>query len=180
MIAKFDKWGSLATTLMFCLTTVGAVVLAASATLDTSIDVPKSQPRRIYAVSGRPFDTGSRFALLLRIRDDGDASISLDESSNGSTVQASPGQAIELTLHSTYWKIQPSSNSSVVALVAEPSSTSADPRACPPGAGCGGVHAAFAARAPGTATISASRSVCGEALPCRANQRSFSVTILVR
>jgi len=29
----------------------------------------------------------------------------VDDSSNGSTVQAVPGQAIEVTLHSTYWRV---------------------------------------------------------------------------
>ena len=108
------------------------------------------------------------------------AAISLDETSNGSAIQAAPGQVIELVLHSTYWHIEGSSDQVVVAQNAAPSTTPAPPGTCPPGVGCGAVHVAFTARQPGTARISASRTLCGEVLPCRPDQRSFVLTVIVR
>jgi hypothetical protein len=107
------------------------------------------------------------------------AGIYADESSNGSTIQAAPGQVIELSLHSTYWQIDGSSDQSVVAQTAEPSKTPAPPGACPPGVGCGVVRASFMARQPGTARISASRTLCGEALACKPDQRKFLLTVTV-
>src|SRR5208337_4286541 len=116
MIAKFDNWRSPAATLILCLTIVGTVGVVARSILDASIAPSKSQPRNACALSSRPLATGSHSERLLRIRDYRSTSLSLDEASNGSTIQASPGQTIELTLHNTYWRIQPSSNPSIVAL----------------------------------------------------------------
>ncbi len=106
--------------------------------------------------------------------------ISVDDSSNGSTVQAVPGQAIEVTLHSTYWKVDGSSAASVVAQDSEPSVRPAPPGTCLPGMGCGNVQVTFTARQVGTARISASRRLCGEDLLCRPDQQSFVVTVTVR
>jgi len=103
----------------------------------------------------------------------------VDETSNGSTIQAVPGQVIELVLHSMYWRIDGSSDPAVVAQNAEPSRAPAPPGTCPPGVGCGVVQVAFTARQTGTARISASRTLCGEVLPCRPDQRSFMLTIVV-
>ena len=118
--------------------------------------------------------------IALGLFDPAYAGISVDETSNGSTIQAAPGQVIELALHSTYWQIDGSSDQSVVAQNAEPSTTPAPSGTCPPGVGCGVVYVAFTARQPGTARISASRTLCGEVLLCRPDQRSFLLTVIVR
>jgi len=104
----------------------------------------------------------------------------VDEASNGSTIEAAPGEVFQLVLHSTYWQIEGSSDPDVVAQNGEPSKTAAPPGTCPPGVGCGTVQVAFTARQAGMARISASRRLCGEALLCPPEQRSFVLTITVR
>ena len=126
----------------------------------------------IGAVAGRApaFDRAALVAL---------STLALDDSANGATVRAAPGQPIDLTLGSTYWHIDGSSDPRVVSPDAPASAQPAAPGRCPPGVGCGAIRMSFTARAPGTARIAASRTVCGEALACRPDQRSFSVTIVV-
>jgi hypothetical protein len=46
-----------------------------------------------------------------------------------------------------------------------------------PGAGCGSVTQTFIAAAPGQSQVRASRSVCGEALACRPEQQSYTLTV---
>ena len=127
------------------------------------------------AVNETRFDT-----VALKSTTDPSSGISVDETANGSTIQASPGQVIELALHSTYWHIDGSSDQTVVAQDAEPSKIPAPPGTCFPGVGCGVVHVTFTARQPGTVRISASRTLCGEILLCRPEQRSFLLTVIVR
>jgi len=50
---------------------------------------------------------------------------------------------------------------------------------CVPGQGCGTVSATFAAASVGTAIISATREICGEALVCGGTDRMYEVTIAV-
>ena len=106
--------------------------------------------------------------------------IFLDETANGSTIQTVPGHVIAIALHSTYWQIDGSSDLSVVAQDTEPTTTPAPPGTCLPGVGCGVVLVSFTALQPGTASVSASRTLCGEALACRPDQRTFSVTVIVQ
>lgn len=106
--------------------------------------------------------------------------IAIDEKANNSTVELAPGQTVQMTLHSTYWRVEGSSAPAVVEQTGEPALRAAPPGACRPGMGCGEVTAVFVARRAGTARISASRSVCGEALACRPDQRTFVVSVVVR
>jgi hypothetical protein len=102
--------------------------------------------------------------------------ISIDDSANGTTVNLTTGQTIGLTLRSTYWQINDSSNSSVLALTG----SSVAPAYClPAGSGCGTQSATFTAKSSGTVTITASRTTCGEALACQPNQETYSVTVVV-
>lgn len=100
------------------------------------------------------------------------------EPDNGSTVSVPAGTTLTLVLHSTYWTVDPSSNPSVLA---ERGSPTVDPQSqgCVPGQGCGTVTAHFSTVAAGTATISAHRSSCGEALRCTADQSSYRVLVRV-
>jgi hypothetical protein len=108
------------------------------------------------------------------------APIQVSESANGSTINVRSGQLIELTLHSTYWGIDGSSDDSVVAPARPASVAPAAPGKCLPGFGCGEVRASFEAKHPGTARVSASRTLCGEMFACPPEDRSFSVTVIVR
>jgi hypothetical protein len=51
---------------------------------------------------------------------------------------------------------------------------------CVPGEGCGTVAVAFEAVRPGRQTIVATRTSCGEAMGCTADQGRYQVTIVVR
>lgn len=97
----------------------------------------------------------------------------------GSTVYLHTGETLRVVLDSTYWSMHPSSNADVLpargAVTVVPRL-----RGCVPGQGCGTVTATFRASAPGSATLSASRVSCGEALRCTMGNGSFYVTVRVR
>jgi hypothetical protein len=107
------------------------------------------------------------------------AEIAVNETSNGTTIEAAPGQVIALTLNSTSWQVAGSSDRAVVVENAAPSVRPAPVGKCPPGVGCGVIQMAFTARKQGVAHITASRTLCGEDLLCRPDQRAFGVTVIV-
>jgi hypothetical protein len=102
------------------------------------------------------------------------------EVNNGSTVTVSVGSEVTLELASTYWQVGDSSDPAVLALVSGPTASAAAMGACVPGGGCGTVMAAFRALAPGRATITASRTTCGEAMRCTGADGAYEVTVVVR
>lgn len=110
-----------------------------------------------------------------------DITVVVRDDANGKTVDASVGQTVKLILSSNYWTVSGSSTSSVLrqdgATVPLPRPTN-----CPkiPGLGCVPVSTSFRAVAPGTASITASRTACGEAKPCATDQENFKVTVVVR
>ena len=111
----------------------------------------------------------------------GPTMIVVRDDANGKAVSARPGDRIELTLSSSYWRVTGSSAPSVLrqdgppVLLPRPSS-------CPdiPGLGCIPVRADFTALTDGKAVITASRSACGEALRCMPDQARFTVIVVVR
>ncbi|MFJ9693845.1 hypothetical protein [Kitasatospora sp. NPDC101183] len=103
--------------------------------------------------------------------------VTADENTNRTTLKVTVGTTVTVDLHSTYWSPVASSAPDVLAPTGTPS-TSAGPT-CRPGAGCGTVAAAFTARTPGTAHLTASRTVCGEALLCSPGQRGYDVVVEV-
>lgn len=102
----------------------------------------------------------------------------MSEPDNGSTVSVPAGTTLTLVLHSTYWTVDPSSNPAVLAERGSPT-VAPQTQGCVPGQGCGTVAAHFGAIAAGTATISAHRSSCGEALRCTPDQSSYRVLVRV-
>lgn len=114
------------------------------------------------------------------------------QSQNGSHVTAGVGQTVLLVLYSSYWSPPTLAPSGVLVPTAKPSpspsgltpsalSTSANCGSVHhvPGSGCGVFEFAYTAAAPGTVTVSTTRSTCGEAMACAEDQRSFSVTVNV-
>ncbi|MDQ1697390.1 MAG: hypothetical protein QOJ03_2743 [Frankiaceae bacterium] len=99
------------------------------------------------------------------------------ERDNGATVVVSRGAHITVLLHNTYWSIDGSSDPDVVRSVS--TETHRPGSNCVPGVGCGTVEQTFAAIAVGAAHLVASRSVCGEAMACRPDQRRYDVVIRV-
>src|SRR5580704_2120279 len=76
------------------------------------------------------------------------------DSDNGKTLELHVGDRLEVTLNSTYWNIQESSDLSVVRL-AGPMAVSPRPNGCVPGGGCGLAIATFDAVGTGTADVTA-------------------------
>lgn len=107
--------------------------------------------------------------------------IMVHEDANGKAVSARAGDRIELILSSSYWHVTGSSAPSVLRQDGPPGLLSR-PSSCPdiPGLGCIPVRAIFTALADGKAVITASRSACGEALPCMPDQTRFTVVVVVR
>jgi hypothetical protein len=106
------------------------------------------------------------------------ATRSLNESANHRAVKVKRGTMLLVTLHSTYWSFQALSGSALRAK-GKPVTVPAPMGTCVPGGGCGTVTARFVAHADGSATISASRTSCGEALLCQPSQRTFTVKVKV-
>ncbi|MHA6758032.1 hypothetical protein [Streptacidiphilus sp. PAMC 29251] len=106
--------------------------------------------------------------------------MTLDEHASGTTVTVPRGATLLLTLHSTYWGAP---HSSVPALLrplgeATSSATAVGP-SCHPGSGCGTVSARFLAVRSGSASLTSSRSSCGEAMACPPSSRTWTVKVVV-
>lgn len=89
------------------------------------------------------------------------------------------GSTIQVVLASIYWMFPPAIKPSVLAPVGTPVTAPAPIGTCMPGVGCGTVTATYKAVGTGTATISASRTTCGEALVCTGDNGSWSVAVVV-
>ena len=100
------------------------------------------------------------------------------DSQNGKSVTMRPGQTLLVTLGSTYWTIQGSSDSQVLAPV-DKAVTSPQSCSAPPGSGCGTVSQEFRAVSPGTAQVTASRVSCGEAMRCVGPAGQYQLTVQV-
>ncbi len=106
------------------------------------------------------------------------ASLVLTESDNGRSVSITVGGHVTLVLASTYWTVAPVPDGAVLRADGVPV-TEPHLGHCVVGQGCGTVTAHWVAVAPGKATVTAGRTVCGEALACGADRRSFRVTVTV-
>jgi hypothetical protein len=96
---------------------------------------------------------------------------------NGHTVTVRTGQQFRVVLDSTYWTFPDQPGSAVVRAVNTP--TYQPSPGCVPGEGCGTATASFTAVAPGSVTITASRTSCGEAMACTGTAGEYSVTVVV-
>jgi hypothetical protein len=101
----------------------------------------------------------------------------LTDSSCGTSIEARVGQRIDVSLGSTYWSFEASSDPAVMQ---QDGSTQIAPAgSCVPGGGCGTADATFDAVGAGHATIKATRIACGEALGCGQGQGQGICTIRV-
>ena len=138
-----------------------AILLAGCGLGPTTALSPSANP----AVAVTPHASGHRTLVL------GDAD-------NGRSVPLRAGDHLQVVLSSTYWRVDGSSDTTVLRPTAQPS-VSPQVRGCVPGAGCGTVTALFDAVGPGRASVSAERTGCGEAMSCTGRQGSYSVTVVV-
>ena len=109
----------------------------------------------------------------------GPEAIELTEDDRGQTVAVKVGTMITVVLHSTYWSPATTSAAAIVAPAAAPTVVPASPGTCLPGIGCGIVTSTFVASAPGVAVLTASRTVCGEALNCKDSDKLWTVDLHV-
>lgn len=120
--------------------------------------------------AGAATDTPSA-ARVVVVRDD----------ANGKTLDVPPGSTVQLILAGSYWHV---AGSSAPAVLRQDGATRVLPRpsTCPniPGLGCEPVQTQFTALTPGTASIKADRTTCGEARYCPPDHQHFAVTIVVQ
>ena len=114
--------------------------------------------------------------------------VTVRTAANGDTVQVHVGQQLRVVLGSateagsTYWAF--ADVTGPVVIQDGPQVVQAVPvgsAGCGslPGAGCGTVTLVARAASPGTATITATRTTCGEAMMCPQNRRDFRVVLRV-
>lgn len=132
---------------------------------------PESGSATLSAGSGAPSSIRSTSSTS--------STMSVSERDNGRVLRLARGGEIVLTLASTYWHIDAVHPSTVLRADLPTTHPRSAPGHCMPGQGCGVVTAHFHAVAAGTATITASRSSCGEALRCTPAQSSYRLTITV-
>jgi predicted acyl esterase len=123
---------------------------------------------------------GSASAGSPRPRPPGAVTIARDDA-NGTTVRLDVGDRLKLTLASSYWHMHASPAPAVLRQDG-PARLLPRPSTCPdiPGIGCTPIQTLFTALAPGTAVITATRHTCGEALACAADQRRFTIKVVIR
>jgi hypothetical protein len=104
--------------------------------------------------------------------------VTLTYSDGGRSIEVHDGDSVKVILSSTYWSFQDSSNPNVLR---SGGSAKVVPQlsGCVPGQGCGTVTATFKAIGVGTATIVATRTVCGEALRCNRTNDHYQVAVSV-
>lgn len=103
----------------------------------------------------------------------------ITETDNGHTLRVHVGADLKLILHNTYWQIAGSSSTAVLAPLGAAVYSGAGMISCVPGSGCGTVTQVFRAAGLGEATLTASRTSCGEVLQCTGTAGSYKVTIVV-
>ena len=100
------------------------------------------------------------------------------DNQNGQSITLHTGQTLLVTLGSTYWTIQGSSDSQVLAPVGA-AVTSPESCSASPGSGCGTVSQKFRAVKSGSAQVTASRVSCGEAMRCVGPAGQYQLTVQV-
>lgn len=96
----------------------------------------------------------------------------------GRTITVAAGSQVVVTLDSTYWNFEPLPSRTLV-VASRPTYRAAGGHPVP-GSGAGSVREVLRAVGAGTATITAQRSSCGEAMRCVGGLGTFQVTVVVR
>jgi hypothetical protein len=103
--------------------------------------------------------------------------ITVTDKSSGTTMSLHVGDRLRVVLGSTYWRF---SGLPANPAVEAAGSTSIRPdRDCVPGGGCGTVAHQYSAIGTGRATLTATRTSCGEALACSPEQSKFTLIVSV-
>lgn len=102
--------------------------------------------------------------------------VEVTDADNGQTITVSIGTIVDVVFSADNWNIQPSSNPAVLAMSGGPVQHQTQ---CIPGGTCGTTTAEFVAKQTGTATISATRTYCGEAIRCQPSTDTRTVGVTV-
>lgn len=105
------------------------------------------------------------------------AVVTVDQSKNGQSVTLEVGRQLRVVLDSMYWTFSTDVSAQALSLIAGPQVDAAGN--CPPGVGCGTVSATYLAQKAGTAEVTATRTLCGEAVQCSPDQTSFKIEVTV-
>src|SRR5882724_4079053 len=101
------------------------------------------------------------------------------ESDNGHTLDVHFGDTLMVTLHSTYWTIEPSDGFILDPQgIPQTSTTSPTCTHTIPGSGCGTVTETYNIGHVGTSTVKAHRTSCGEALRCTGTAGDWSLKVV--
>jgi len=106
------------------------------------------------------------------------ASTTVTSKDKGTTVSVHVGDVLKVSLSSTAWTIAGASGPALVAQGAQ-STTFVPGPTCHPGQGCGTTDRSFRAVKAGTAQLLATRTECGEALRCTADNGRWAMTVKV-
>ena len=105
--------------------------------------------------------------------------VAIDDSKNGQSVQVHVGDVVKVTLHSTEWTFDPSSDPSALVRLGNQVVAPDPVGTCFPGMGCGVTTAWYKALSAGSAAVSATRVSCGEARRCVGDEGVYRVTVVV-
>lgn len=105
--------------------------------------------------------------------------IAATDAQNGQSIAIHVGDTVRLTLNSTEWTVENSSDPTVVKQEGVQVVSPAPRGACLPGMGCGTTTALFKAVKSGTATVRATRGNCGEARRCVGAEGQYQLTVVV-
>jgi hypothetical protein len=96
-------------------------------------------------------------------------------SDDGRTVTVARGSTIVVVFDQTRWTLPPPGGTALhqQEVVTTPAAK------CIPGGVCGTTSGTYLAVAAGTAVITASRTVCGEAITCNGQKVSFAVDVVI-
>ncbi|SEM31764.1 hypothetical protein [Streptacidiphilus jiangxiensis] len=172
------------------LTTLGAAAVAATLLLSGCSSTAKSATATssapsVSAAPSVPSASGSATAgggtgATTPASATGSAAVVVHNADKGRTITLHTGQTLEVVLTGGYWPAPVSSSEAVLKASGAPSYLSPSPsHGCPPGVGCRPQQTDFTAVAPGTATVSATRTNCGEAMRCTDANGKFTITVTV-
>lgn len=108
----------------------------------------------------------------------GSSSVAASDKDDGHTIRLAVGQRLVITLSSTFWMFQASSDVRVLRADRSPKVVSAS-SSCVPGAGCGSVTATYLGVSAGRAAVTATRTSCGEAMGCTEAGSRYSLFVVV-
>ena len=105
--------------------------------------------------------------------------VEISDSFNGTTVHTADGHHLHLALTGQGWAFEVSPRADLSVVTPAASSAPTDCQGAMQRSNCGSTTVTYLADRIGTVTISASRSMCGEARQCTGTEGSFSVTVVV-